>query len=138
MDRFWNKVNIKSKNECWEWRGSMLPTGYGQFSYSGTPRRAHRISYLLTYGNFDSSKYVCHSCDNKKCVNPEHLFLGTQSDNLKDASNKNKLWMNKIKICPSGHAYTKDNTYTYDNKRLCKKCVLDRQRKYRERKSIRA
>ncbi len=82
---FWNRVDIREAGECWPWRGHTVQGGYGQFSASvgakGTS--AHRVAFIFTYG--DPGEYhVLHSCDNPPCCNPEHLWIGTNTDNVAD------------------------------------------------------
>ena len=86
--RFWQKVDRRSEKECWEWTASCVTAGYGYFSYRLKPEGAHRFSYLLHHGEIPKGMFVCHSCDNPKCVNPSHLFLGTNLDNVKDMVRK--------------------------------------------------
>lgn len=89
---FWPKVK-KTTQGCWEWTASQFAGGYGKFSqatrYNRSPY-AHIFSYQLHYTDYDKSKMVCHKCDNKLCVNPDHLFLGTAQDNTDDMISKSR------------------------------------------------
>ena len=87
--RFWEKVDKKSDNECWEWK-AYLEDGYGRFLFGGKMERTHRVSWVLHFGNLPEDKQVLHSCDNRKCVNPNHLFLGTNHDNVLDRNKKER------------------------------------------------
>lgn len=85
-DAFWEKVEKKSDDECWEWLASIQEDGYGSFK----GKLAHRVSWELTNGNIPLGILVCHKCDNCSCVNPNHLFLGTQLDNMQDMVSKGR------------------------------------------------
>ena len=98
IDRFWAKVEKKDKDSCWEWTAYRDKDGYGQLGFIGkSPWKAHRISWFLHSGEIPAGMLICHHCDNPGCVNPNHLFLGTQTDNLQDASKKGRV-KNNYKI----------------------------------------
>ena len=94
MDRFWEKIDIHpfAEDLCWEWTAAKMKTGYGQFRYDGSMKQAHRIMYHLFNPEWplDDKLHVLHQCDNPSCVNPDHLFLGTQEDNNKDKTSKGR------------------------------------------------
>lgn len=89
LDRFWGRV--QKSDGCWNWTGKNLaPGGYGRFSLGRRWFRANRVSYKIHYGICPVDRFVCHSCDNPLCVRPNHLFLGTHVDNMKDMHLKNR------------------------------------------------
>ena len=88
-DRFWSHVD-KSGN-CWLWTAARDWHGYGSFRFPDRCVKAHRFSYELHFGPIPPGMFVCHHCDNPPCVRPDHIFVGTQSDNMRDASQKGRL-----------------------------------------------
>jgi len=89
-----NRLSVKNDNNCIEWVGT-LRNGYGRLMIGSrkTGRKsvsAHRLAYELNLGAIPEGMYVCHECDNRKCINPEHLFLGTHQDNIDDREKKGR------------------------------------------------
>ena len=89
--RFWSHVHIAGPLECWPWLDGKSDRGYGKFGNNGRNLRAHRVAYFLGTGEIPLSDMgVCHACDNPPCCNPDHLFLGTQANNVRDAMAKGR------------------------------------------------
>jgi hypothetical protein len=92
IERFWKKV--EKTEGCWLWQGARTPNGYGKIKVGGRDLSAHRVSWELEYGLRESGipegMQVCHHCDNRACVRPDHLFLGSQSDNTSDMWEKGR------------------------------------------------
>lgn len=88
---FWSKVAITADiDRCWLWLASTDGRGYGKKYWHGKNDKAHRVSWMISVGEIPNGLWVLHKCDNRLCVNPKHLFLGTNQDNVTDRENKNR------------------------------------------------
>ena len=140
--RFWEKVNKTASNDCWEWTSSIRGNGYGAFfthliEEGRKCHGAHRYSWELTNGQIPNGLWVLHKCDNRICVNPEHLFLGNRADNMKDCATKKRvctIGKSNLTHCKRGHEFTPENTWkTKQGWRLCKACALLRKKEKYDR-----
>lgn len=128
-DRLYSKIERDPLTGCFNWTASKHRSGYGQIKVSKKTLLAHRVSYQLHYGVDPLELNVCHKCDNPSCINPQHLFLGTHTDNMQDMVRKGRYnpinqHTNKTH-CKNGHEFTVENTYyraENRNHRLCKVC----------------
>lgn len=126
LTRFEAKIN--KTESCWLWTAAInSDNGYGRFDGRkyGLSSYAHRVSWEIYRGPIPEGSQVLHRCDIRSCVNPEHLFLGSQQDNIDDMVNKERAWFSKKDKCPKGHEYDiTDNR----GKRKCRTCTLAYQR----------
>jgi predicted RNA-binding Zn-ribbon protein involved in translation (DUF1610 family) len=137
---FLNRKSRRVETGCIEWTAHLTSSGYGKIGYYNYGkmfnfRLAHRLAYFLYYGDFDRELFVCHKCDNPKCINPEHLFLGSHKDNMRDGVNKRlkhkRLKCKHFKVnkdgwyhwhqCPKcgNHAWFESTTLTCEGAKTC-------------------
>lgn len=83
-ERFWNRISKRNPDDCWEWQGGKTKDGYGKAGYQHKNVLAHRLAWELTNGPIPEGLCILHECDNPTCCNPNHLFPGTHTDNMRD------------------------------------------------------
>jgi len=135
--RFWSRV--QKTEGCWLWTGCVNSTGYGSGTFGkARTHMAHRFSWEIAHGPIPDGLCVCHRCDNPRCVRPDHLFLGTRSDNQNDRVAKGRHNEATKTHCRNGHEFTPENTYHNPAKkphhRSCYQCIRERSVEYTERR----
>ena len=138
--KFWERTDIDDPSECWIWSGYITTKGYGEMQHS--PRnnvkqwRAHRLSYFLNTGDIPNGMVVMHACDNRACVNPAHLKIGTTADNNRDMLEKGRqVSGHSLKThCKNGHPFEGENLRRSRGQRICKTCQREHGRKHDEKR----
>lgn len=121
---------IRYSDDCWEWTGNLNGNGYGQVRYGGRMRPTHRLAWELAHGPIPPGLWVLHTCDNRVCMRPEHLWLGTGADNMADMVRKGRNRSHKGRralFCQRGHPMEGDNLiekppYRGVAQRWCRTC----------------
>ncbi len=107
---------------CWIWLKSLNNSGYGTVSIKGKSAFAHRFSWEFYRGKIPSGKYVLHKCDIPSCVNPDHLFIGSQRENHIDSQEKGRRYKQPPDKCMHGHTAIAENVYFSNGHRYCLLC----------------
>jgi len=120
-----------SPDGCWYWIGATNSRNRGQIYFENKIALAHRAVFTILKGIIPTGLLVCHTCDNGLCVNPDHMFLGTNKDNTVDMVNKGRHYQTLKRFCKYGHEFTPENTGKHSNgSRRCKKCTNEQCRQY--------
>lgn len=140
IDLFWEKVAVRSRNECWQWLGYRDPEGYGRFhERTGSAKihitiRAHRWIYKEVVGDIPEGYVIDHLCRDRGCVNPSHLEAVTNQENLERGWGR-RIKNGMVNECINGHEFTSDNTYLHPRgSKVCRTCTARSRRKYELRK----
>jgi hypothetical protein len=130
-----SRVVVVSETGCWLWQGWITKLwGYAQVGYRGRPVHVHRKLYMVLHNvQLSRDQYVCHTCDVRHCVNPDHLWLGSNSDNQKDSSAKSRHYESRRTHCERGHEFSPENTIVRATmrgtpRRVCRICERIRYR----------
>ena len=139
QDRIMRHVSPEPNSGCWLWERSHNGVGYGTLGVgNGKSALVHRLMWELTNGPVPDGMFVCHRCDMPPCCNPDHLFLGTPGDNMRDMHAKGRYVSNSAALtkpaCKRGHPFTKENTAIYGGHRVCRECFNARARRWRAAK----
>jgi hypothetical protein len=136
-DRWAARLQARSQpmpSGCTEFRGAHDSKGYGQLMDAeiDQPVKAHRIAWFVAYGTIPTGMHVLHRCDNPGCINPTHLFLGTNADNIRDMVAKGRQHHQVKTHCPAGHPLPAPNS---KGQRWCRPCHAEANKRYRARKA---
>ncbi len=99
LSRFWKKISKDGENGCWKWLNAKDKDGYGKITIQATDMRAHRLSWIIHRGHIPKNALVLHTCDNPECTNPEHLYDGNNTNNMRDREARNRIQHRKGEDC---------------------------------------
>lgn len=140
MERFWTKVRVGDDAACWAWLGALAPAGYGRFRYEGRTAQAHRVAWELTNGKIPAGLVIDHLCRNRACVNPAHMEVVTQGENIRRGDSLRVRRENAVAAthCKNGHAWA-EHAVQYATRRRCSECMrANAMRAYHRAKASRA
>lgn len=136
-DRYLRKVAKRllmyrriNENSCWIWTGSRTKDGYGKSSFLGKAVKTHRVAAFVWLKGFSEFDNACHKeiCSSRLCFNPDHLYAGTQSENMLDSVKIKTHCQSRKTQCPKGHSLEGDNLYLHKGHRQCNICRNARNR----------
>jgi len=133
IKRFEDKYT-KTMLGCWDWTAGTFHFGHGKFRYNNKFVKAHRFSFQLYTGESVEGKMCLHKCNRPGCINPTHLYLGTQKDNMQDILKANRNFKRKRETCDKGHPFKGENLLMDNGARRCKICTYARSKIYRDRR----
>jgi hypothetical protein len=134
--RLLEKCAVDPKTGCWEWMRAKI-NGYGVLSVKSRAIKAHRIAWELFRGPIPAGMLVCHTCDNRACINPAHLYVGTYTNNNHDIIERRGHHNSNKTHCKHGHEFNEENTRRSPRGRHCIACTRNYERGYkRARRSI--
>jgi len=115
---------IDEVTNCWNWVGGVSPTGYSRMTYLGKQYNGSRVIAALYLGLdiADTKSHALHACDNRRCINPKHIFVGTHLDNVRDMCVKGRHYFRNQTHCKRGHEFTPENTRLANGSRHCVAC----------------
>lgn len=129
LERFWAQVDVRGDDECWMWTGTLTGHGYGRFRVGGREIGAHRFMAMSVLLDWNPELHTLHHCDNRPCVNPAHLYMGTAKDNVRDCveRDRHRNGYTQATHCIHGHPFDEENTrITTRGYRECRACARDR------------
>lgn len=136
ITRFSKYMQKSNDSDCIEWTAYIDSMGYGRIKINKKTTTAHRVSFMIFKGEIPENLCVCHACDNPKCVNPDHLFLGSHTENMRDMIKKGRKPSIVKSKCKRGHEFSLENTKIYGKAKFCKKCDAIRHKEFRKRQKL--